>query len=60
MEMKKLTLIFPDSIDVIDMKFYWRTEKGELIKSLLAIDAKKRKDGDEINCYKPVEESEET
>lgn len=58
-EMKELTLILPDSVDIVDVSYYWRSDSNGLIKSLLAIDASKYHDGDKINCYKPLEENKD-
>lgn len=53
--MKELTLMLPDSVDILDISYYWRSGSNGLIKSLVAIDARKYSDGDKINCYKPLE-----
>lgn len=58
-KMKKLTLILPDSIDVLEITCFWRAKNGRLIKSMMVIDGRSHEDGDEINCYMPLADEEE-
>ena len=53
---KKVTLIIPESVDVMDITYYWKTSTGRAIKSMTAIMDNELCDGNEINCYKFPEE----
>ena len=53
---KELTFVFPKRVGIVDMTYYWRTETGETIKTVAFFDCKDYDDGEEINCFKPLEE----
>lgn len=53
---KKVTLIIPESVDVMDITYYWKTSTGRAIKSMTAIMDNELCDENEINCYKFPEE----
>lgn len=57
--MKKLTLIFPDFLDILEITCFWRAKNGRLIKSMMVIDGRSHADGDEINCYLPLADEEQ-
>ena len=53
---KKITLIIPDSTEVLDITYYWKTAKGSAIKTATAIMDERLKDGTEVICYSFPEE----
>ena len=59
MNEKKLSMIFPSSVEVIDITYYWHSKDGRLIKSIVAIDGRTYGSGDLVNCYKPIDEEGE-
>lgn len=56
--MKKLTLIFPDILDILEITYFLRAKNGRLIKSMMIIDGRRHEDGDEINCCPPLADEE--
>ena len=50
---KKITFVFPEAVQIIDIKYYWKNEKG-MTKSLFFCDGKDVSDGAEVNVYLPV------
>jgi len=57
----KLTLVFPDGVEFIDLTYYWKHKDIGNIKTVTCFNGKDHEDGAIINCYSdPVHaESEE-
>lgn len=53
---KKITLIIPDSTEVLDITYYWKTAKGSSVKTATAIMDDRLEDGAELICYSFPEE----
>jgi len=53
---KSITLIIPESVDVLDITYYWKSSNGDLLKTTTAIMDNRLKDGAEISCYRFPEE----
>ena len=48
---KKITLVVPESTEVIDIAYYWKTANGNCIKTTSVIMDEHCCDGHEVTCY---------
>ena len=56
---KKITLVFPESAEVVDITYYWMTSRGDCIKTMTALIGRDAlKDGAEFNCVTFPDEKE--
>lgn len=56
---KKVTLIIPESVDVLDIAYYWKTSIGKVTKTVVIVADDNCKDGNEVVCYSfPQEDGE--
>ena len=54
---KEITLIIPESVEVMDITYYWLTSTGISTKSMAALIGRTLEDGAVIDCYR-FDESE--
>ena len=47
---KEITLILPESVEVIDLSYYWRTATGSYIKTTTAIMGDNCNNGNRVMC----------
>ena len=57
---KRVTLIIPESVDVRDITYYWKTSTGRALKTMTAIMDYELCDENEIECYNFPEEEVKT
>ena len=55
-QVKRVTLIIPESVDVMDITYYWKTSTGRALKTMTAIMDCELCDKNEIECYNFPEE----
>ena len=56
---KKITIIVPESVEIIDLTYYWKTQKGRALKTQTILMDEHCKDGIERVCYEfPLEDDE--
>ena len=55
---KKITVVVPESVEVIDITYYWKTATGQTIKTATTIMDENCMDGNEVVCYAFPEEEE--
>lgn len=56
---KKVTLILPESVEILDVTYYWKTAKGAAIKTVTIIGEESCDDGNEVVCYSFPDEKED-
>ena len=56
---KKVTLILPESVVILDVTYYWKTAEGAAIKTVTTIAAESCDDGNEVACYSFPDEKED-
>lgn len=59
-QVKKVTLIIPESVEILDIAYYWKTSKGNTIKTTTTVMDNNCKDGNEVVCYDFPDEDGET
>ena len=56
---KKITIVVPESVEKIDLTYYWKTQKGSALKTQTTLMGEHCKDGIELVCYElPWEDDE--
>ena len=56
---KKITIVVPESVEIIDLTYYWKTEKGTTFRTQTTLVDEECKDGTEVDCYEfPWEDDE--
>lgn len=56
---KKVTLVIPESVEIMDVRYYWKTSSGEPIKTIITLADDNLYDGTEAFCCKFPEEDGE-
>ena len=56
---KKITIVVPESVEIIDLTYYWKTQKGRVLKTQTTLMDEHCEDGIECVCYEfPWEDDE--
>lgn len=59
-QIKRVTLIIPESVEVMDITYYWKTAKGRTIKTMTTLFDHALEDENECECYKFPDEEVKT
>ena len=55
---KKVTLVIPESAEIMDITYYWKTSNGAFTKTATTLFDVHLVDGREVDCYKFPEAEE--
>lgn len=56
-QVKKVTLIIPESVEIIDITYYWKTSMGNTLKTQTTLMDENCRDGNEAVCFLFPEEN---
>ena len=56
---KEITLIVPESVEIIDVTYYWKTASGKALKTVTTLIAEGCNDGIKSVCYSFPDEGDD-
>lgn len=57
---KKITIVVPESVEIIDLAYYWKTQKGRSLKTQATLMDLGCEDGIERVCYEFPQEDDKS
>jgi hypothetical protein len=57
---KKITIVVPESVEIIDLTYYWKTQKGRALKTQTTLMDVGCEDGTVRICYEFPREDDES
>lgn len=58
-QVKKVTIIIPESVNILDITYYWKTSNGRKVRTQITLMDDSCNDGTEVVCYNFPEEDGE-
>ena len=50
-QVKKVTIIIPESVDILDITYYWKRSNGKKVKTQVILMDDDCNDANEVVCY---------